>query len=188
MSINVDFRINNEITTPTVLLIAPDGSSKGVVQLDDALEYAWNQELDLVEITPESEPPVCKVMDYGKYVYSMSVKAREMRKTSQKKGLKEVRLRPTTEEHDYNTKMRQISKFLSKGFHVRIVVVMKGREVTHPELAINMMNRIVTNLGDTVILETPVKSDSGTILVTVKPSHNTNSDTTVNFETENEEV
>ena len=159
-------RVNHDITATAVFLIAPDGGSKGVVNLEEALVFAENLELDLVEIQPDAEPPVCKVMDFGKHSYIMSVRARENRRSIPKNVTKEVRFRPTTEEHDYQTKMRQVNKFLNKGFKVRVVVIMKGREVTHPELATTMMGRILTALTDVSVIEANTTPEAGVLSAT----------------------
>ena len=142
MSIVKDVRINREIRAREVRVIDPEGKQLGILPLGEALRAAANFELDLVEVSPKSEPPVCRIMDYGKFKYQQSKKAHDARKKQAVIQVKEVKLRPKTEDHDYQFKLRHIERFLKEGNKTKVTVVFRGRELAHPDLGRNMMNRL----------------------------------------------
>lgn len=142
MSISRDVRINREIRAKEVRVIDPDGKQLGVITVMEALRAAANFELDLVEVSPKSDPPVCRIMDYGKFKYQQSKKAHDARKRQAVVHLKEVKMRPKTEEHDFQFKLRHIERFLKEGNKTKITIVFRGRELAHPDIGRNMMGRV----------------------------------------------
>ena len=137
-----DVRINREIRAREVRVIDPEGKQLGIIPLMEALRTASNFELDLVEVSPKSEPPVCRIMDYGKFKYQQRKKDQEARKKQVVIHLKEVKMRPKTEEHDFNFKLRHIERFLKEGNKTKITIVFRGREMAHPDLGRKMLSRI----------------------------------------------
>ena len=137
-----DVRINREIRAKEVRVIDPEGKQLGILQVFEALRMAASFELDLVEVSPKSEPPVCRIMDFGKFKYQQSKKAHDAKKKQTVVHLKEVKMRPKTEEHDFQFKLRHIERFLKEGNKTKITVVFRGRELTHPDLGRNMLSRI----------------------------------------------
>jgi translation initiation factor IF-3 len=142
MSIGRDVRINREIRAKEVRVIDPEGKQLGILPVFEALRLATNYELDLVEVSPKSEPPVCRIMDYGKFKYQQSKKAHDAKKKQAVVHLKEVKMRPKTEEHDFQFKLRHIERFLKEGNKTKITIVFRGRELAHPDLGRNMLNRV----------------------------------------------
>src|SRR5512139_2114711 len=142
MLIARDVRINREIRAREVRVIDPDGKQLGILPVYEALRIAVNFELDLVEVSPKSEPPVCRIMDYGKFKYQQSKKAHDAKKKQVVVHLKEVKMRPKTEEHDFQFKLRHIERFLKEGNKTKVTVVFRGRELAHPDLGRNMLNRM----------------------------------------------
>ncbi|MTA26298.1 MAG: translation initiation factor IF-3, partial [Actinobacteria bacterium] len=135
-------RINDRIRTPQIRLIGYTGEQVGVVDIDTALKMADEVGLDLVEIAPEANPPVCKIMDFGKYKYEVAQKAREARQNQTHIVVKEVRLTPKIENHDYETKRNQVEKFLKGGDKVKVTMKFRGREQTRPELGYKLLQRL----------------------------------------------
>ncbi len=127
-------RSNNRITSPDVQVISSDGDNLGVLNLSEAIKKAKNEGLDLIEIAPNAKPPVCKIMDMGKYKYDAQKKANKAKKKQKKIELKEIKLRPVTEIHDYTFKIKNAQKFLSKGDKVKFTIKFKGRELQHSHL------------------------------------------------------
>lgn len=138
-----DVRINREIRAKEVRVIDPEGKQLGILPLVEALRAAYNFELDLVEVSPKSEPPVCRIMDYGKFKYQQSKKAHDAKKKQAVIHLKEVKMRSKTEEHDFQFKLRHIERFLKEGNKTKVTVVFRGREMAHPDLGRNMLTRII---------------------------------------------
>lgn len=146
-------RRNHEITAPRVRVIGSDGSQVGIMLTRDAVAKAEEEGLELVEISPNAEPPVCKIMDYGKYLYQKD-KAQHAAKRKQKIiQVKEIKFRPSTEDGDYQTKLRQIRGFLEEGDKVKITVRYRGRELAHQELGMQLMDRLKADLDDLGIIE-----------------------------------
>lgn len=145
---------NAEIRAKEVRLIGPDGKQIGIVPLKVAIDAARSVELDLVEVAPNAEPPVAKVMDYGKHVYEQERAERQARRSQKGVGQKAIRLRPKIDEHDFVTKERQIRKFLEAGHSVRIQVMFRMRELRRPEMGLGLLDRLADSLSDIGHVET----------------------------------
>src|ERR1700685_716253 len=143
-------RINGEITSAQIRLIDAKGNMLGVVAVKEAMRQAEVAGLDLVEISPHAEPPVCKVMDYGKYKYEAQKKAAEQRKKQKVIVVKEIKLRPTIDKHDLEVKMRSVHKFITDGDKVKFTLKFRGREIAHQDLGRSLLEKIQADLGDTV--------------------------------------
>ena len=135
-------RSNNRITSPEVQVIGSDGENLGILNLNDAINRAKDLGLDLIEIAPNAKPPVCKIMDMGKYKYDAQKKANKAKKKQKKIELKEIKLRPVTETHDYNFKIKNAQKFIAKGDKVKFTIRFKGRELQHSSLGNDLMEKI----------------------------------------------
>ncbi|MFQ5614618.1 MAG: translation initiation factor IF-3 [Anaerolineae bacterium] len=165
-----DLRINTSIRAPQVRLITEDGKQLGIVDLEEALDIARQRETDLVEVAPNADPPVCRLMDYGKYLYERRKKEREARKAQAKVEIKEIRLRPKTGEHDIAYKMRDARRFLEKGAKVKVRIQFRGREVTHPEVARRLMEQIEAELEDISVVEQRPAMEGRTMLMILSPN------------------
>lgn len=148
-----NYRINEQIRVPEVRLIGPDGENLGVVPIDKALRIAHDAELDLVEVAPAATPPVCRVMDFGKFLYERTKKEREARKAQTKIEIKEIRLRPKTNEHHRGFKTRDARRWLDSGMKVRVTIRFRGREISYPELALEDLKEIAEELSDVSTVE-----------------------------------
>ena len=146
-------RINRAIRVPEVRLIDEDGAQLGVVPTIQALEMARQRDLDLVEVAANAMPPVCKLLDYGRFKYEQTKKEREAKKHQHAVELKELRMRPGTDDHDVDVRARSARRFLEEGHKVRLLVRFRGREAAHPEIARNQIDRIVKSLGDIAVVE-----------------------------------
>ncbi|MBD3245731.1 MAG: translation initiation factor IF-3 [Candidatus Omnitrophica bacterium] len=136
-------RVNERILAPTVRLIGPDGSQMGIFPQKKALQKAEEADLDLVEVAPQAKPPVCRIMDFAKYRYEQEKRERELKRHKRHSQLKEIRMRPNIESHDYEVKLKHIKEFLSKGHKVRIRMFFRGREITHKEIGKRVLEKIV---------------------------------------------
>jgi len=150
-------RINREIRAPQVRLIGKDGKQVGVVAITEAQAQAKQDGLDLVEISPNANPPVCKIVDYGKLCYQMTKKERESKKAQHQAKLKEVKVKPNIDEHDLQVKIKRAREFLEKGNKVRVTCMFRGREMARPELGQKVALRIVEELSDISQTESPPK-------------------------------
>ncbi|HSM02647.1 MAG TPA: translation initiation factor IF-3 [Acidimicrobiia bacterium] len=137
-----ELRVNDKIRAREVRVVAPDGSQIGVRKIEEARWLASELGLDLVEVAPDARPPVCRMMDYGKYKYEQSVRQREARKKQTRTVVKEVKFRPKIDDHDYETKKRRVLEFLEDGDKVKVTMMFRGREVTHPELGERILRRL----------------------------------------------
>ncbi|WP_338294831.1 translation initiation factor IF-3 [Planctobacterium marinum] len=146
-------RINNEITAHEVRLIGADGSQAGIVSLNEALDKAAEANLDLVEISPNAEPPVCKVMDYGKFIFEKSKAQKEQKKKQKQIQVKEIKFRPGTDVGDYQVKLRNLRRFLEGGDKAKVTIRFRGREMAHQEIGIDLLNRVKTDLEDIAVCE-----------------------------------
>ena len=164
-----DVRINREIRAKEVRVIDPEGKQLGILQVFEALRMAASFELDLVEVSPKSEPPVCRIMDYGKFKYQQSKKAHDAKKKQTVVHLKEVKMRPKTEEHDFQFKLRHIERFLKEGNKTKITVVFRGRELTHPDLGRNMLSRITEESKEWGKVEQPPKFEGRNFIMILAP-------------------
>lgn len=162
-------RLNEEITSPEVRLIDKDGEQVGVVTLAAALTMADELELDLVEIVPTTKPPVCRIMDHGKFVFEQTKKRHASRKKQKQAQIKEVKIRPGTEEGDYQIKLRNLIKFLNQGDKVKITLRFRGREMAHQDLGAKMLKRIETDLGEYGSVEQFPKMEGRQLIMVIRP-------------------
>jgi translation initiation factor IF-3 len=169
MFIVKDVRINREIRAREVRVIDPEGKQLGILAVSEALRLATNFELDLVEVSSKSEPPVCRIMDYGKFKYQQSKKAHDAKKKQAVVHLKEVKMRPKTEEHDFQFKLRHIERFLKEGNKTKVTVVFRGRELAHPDLGRNMLNRITEEAKEWGKVEQGPKFEGRNFIMVLAP-------------------
>lgn len=164
-----EFRVNEGIRVPEVRLIGPDGGNVGVVPIRQALQIARDAELDLVEVSPNATPPVCRVMDFGKFIYERAKKEREARKSQTKIEVKEIRLRPKTNEAHRDFKVDDARRWLNQGHKVRVTVKFRGREMDYPEIALEDLKEIAQDLSDIAVIEVPPQMEGRTMLVVLAP-------------------
>ncbi len=145
--------INRAIRAREVRVVDDEGGQLGILSLDQALAAAAERGLDLVEVSPNAEPPVCRIMDYGKYKYQASKRAAEAKKKTAKVELKEVKMRPKTEEHDFQFKLKNARRFLEDGNKVKVTIMFRGREVTHPEFGVRLLMRVAEEVKDLATVE-----------------------------------
>ncbi|MFQ5442632.1 MAG: translation initiation factor IF-3 [Thermodesulfobacteriota bacterium] len=162
-------RTNKLIKAPEVRVVDVEGNQLGVMPTADALNIAVEAGLDLVEVSAQATPPVCRVMDYGKYKYESSKKAKEAKKKQTIIRLKEVKLRPKTEEHDLQFKLRSAKKFLQGGDKVKVTIRFRGREITHKELGMKILKRIADELKDTATVESSPRLEGRTMTMLMAP-------------------
>lgn len=165
-------RINRRIRVPEVRLIGEDGEQLGIVPTLQALRRAEMADLDLVEVQPRAKPPVCKIMDYGKYKYEQARKLVESKKKQQHIELKEVKFRPKTGEHDFDVKVRNLRRFLEKGNKGKVSVVFRGREIVHQDIGREMLLRVIQELGDDASIEQPPRMEGRQMMMIVAPAKN----------------
>ena len=154
---------------PEVRLIGADGENVGVVSIEEALRMAREAEYDLVEVAPNADPPVCRIMDFGKFVYERDKKEREARKAQTKIEVKEIRLRPKTNEHHRDLKVRDARRWLEAGMKVKVRVRFRGREITYPEIALNDLKEIAEELSEISIVEQTPTLEGRTMLMILAP-------------------
>ncbi|NQV17902.1 MAG: translation initiation factor IF-3 [Armatimonadetes bacterium] len=162
-------KINNQIKAKSVRLISDQGNQVGVISLAEALSTAENAGLDLVEISPNANPPVCKIMDFGPYHYQKERKLRESRKKQHIVQTKEVKFGPNTEEHDYNFKKTNALKFLKQHNKVKFTVRFRGRQLAHKDIGFKLLDRIKEDLKDLIEIDSPAKSEGRTISMIASP-------------------
>jgi len=150
-----DVRINERIRTSSVRLISAEGEQLGILSVRDAMQVAKEDGLDLVEVAPNSDPPVCRVMDYGKFRYQASKKVQEARKKSRGGQMKEIKLRPHTEDHDLGFKVRNLKKFLDKKHRVKITVFFRGREMAYMNAGVELLKRVAEEISEDGTVEQP---------------------------------
>ena len=158
---------------PEVRLVGAAGEQIGIVGIEDALRLAMEADLDLVEVAPEAKPPVCKIMDYGKFKYEAAVKAREARKNQVNTVIKEMKLRPKIDQHDYETKKGHIERFLSQGDKVKITIMFRGREQSRPELGYKLLQKLATDIGESAIIESSPLQDGRNMTMVLAPARKT---------------
>jgi translation initiation factor IF-3 len=150
-------------------LIGPGGEQVGIVRIEDALRVAADADLDLVEVAPDAKPPVCKIMDYGKFKYEAAQKARESRKNQQQTVVKEQKLRPKIDPHDYETKKGHVIRFLEAGSKVKVTIMFRGREQSRPELGYRLLQRLGADVADYGFIETSAKQDGRNMTMVLAP-------------------
>ncbi len=163
-------RINEAIRVPQVRLIGADGEQIGLKDRDEALEYAWNLNLDLVEVAADARPPVCRVMDYSKYKYEQELKAKLARKHQNVIVIKEIKLRPKVGAHDYETKKGHVVRFLKNHDKVKVTIMFRGREMTHPERGRDLLIRLATDLKEIAVVESEPLQDGRNMVMMLGPS------------------
>jgi translation initiation factor IF-3 len=162
-------RINREIRAPKVRLIDKDGSQLGIFNFLEALQKAEAAGLDLVEIAPTAQPPVCKIIDYGKFRYQLTKKEKESKKSQHRVRVKEVKVKPGTDEHDLKTKLKQAREFILRGDKVRLTCSFRGRELLHPEFGRQLVQRMCDDLSDVASLESPGKMMGRSLSLVLAP-------------------
>ncbi|MDX1524957.1 MAG: translation initiation factor IF-3 [Pseudidiomarina maritima] len=164
-------RINEEIRVKEVRLIGVEGEQIGVVAIQDAINAAEEAGVDLVEISPNAEPPVCRLMDYGKFVYEKAKNAKEQKKNQKQIQVKEIKFRPGTDEGDYQVKLRNLTRFLEGGDKTKVTVRFRGREMAHQELGIDLLNRIKTDLEEISTCESfPRRAEGRQMIMVLAPT------------------
>lgn len=162
-------RINREIGVPEVRLVGEDGEPLGVVPTQQALTMAEEAEVDLVEIAPQAKPPVCRLMDYGKFKYQEQKRAHEAKQKQKQIQVKEVKLRPQTDENDYQIKMRNMTRFLEEGDKVKVTLRYRGREMAHQEFGIRQLERIKADLVELAVVEQFPKLEGRQLIMVIAP-------------------
>ncbi len=162
-------RINEAIRVPQVRLIDVDGEQIGIRARDDALRYAWDKNLDLVEVAPQARPPVCRVMDYSKYRYEQEQKAKLARKHQSTITIKEIKLRPKIDPHDYATKKGHVERFLKNRDKVKVTIMFRGREMTHPERGRTLLLRLADDVKDLATIESQPLQDGRNMVMMLAP-------------------
>ena len=167
--ISVEPRINDRIRVPEVRLVGPNGEQVGIVAIGDALRLAQEADLDLVEVAPTARPPVCKLMDYGKWKYENAQKAREARRNQVHTVIKEMKLRPKIDPHDYETKKGHVVRFLKAGDKVKITIMFRGREQSRPELGFRLLKRLAEDVQELGYVEFEPKQDGRNMIMVMAP-------------------
>ena len=160
---------NNRINSPEVQVIASNGENLGILNTNEAITMAKEEGLDLIEIAPNAKPPVCKIIDMGKYKYDAQKKANKAKKKQKKIEIKEIKLRPVTETHDYQFKIKHAQKFISKGDKVKFTIRFKGRELQHSHLGNELMNKIKEDMQDIGKVELDPKFDGKQMIMVIQP-------------------
>ncbi|WP_349259872.1 translation initiation factor IF-3 [Jatrophihabitans sp.] len=166
-------RINDRIRVPEVRLVGPEGEQVGIVPIGKALELAAESDLDLVEVAPMARPPVCKLMDYGKFKYESAQKAREARRNQALTVIKEMKLRPKIDSHDYETKKGHVERFLKQGDKVKVTIMFRGREQSRPELGFRLLQRLAEDIQELGFVESSPKQDGRNMVMVVAPHRST---------------
>jgi translation initiation factor IF-3 len=167
--ISTEPRINERIRVPEVRLVGPAGEQVGIVAINDALRLAQEADLDLVEVAPMARPPVCKLMDYGKFKYESALKARESRKNQAQTVIKEIKLRPKIDPHDYGTKKGHVERFLKQGDKVKVTIMFRGREQSRPELGFKLLQRLAGDIEELGFVESSPKQDGRNMIMVIGP-------------------
>lgn len=161
--------INEQISAREVLVIDTDGTQLGVLKIEEALKVAENKKLDLVNVAPTARPPVCRIMDYGKYKYEQSKREREARKKQKLITVKEVKFRPNIDQHDFEVKMKNARRFLEDGDKVKVTVMFRGREVTHSNIALRLCERLAEEVKQYGTVERPPKLEGRNMIMILTP-------------------
>jgi translation initiation factor IF-3 len=161
--------VNYRIRAREIRVIGADGAQLGIMAPEDALKKAQEGGLDLVEVSPTARPPVCKIMDYGKYKYAMKKKAGETRKNQHTNEIKEIKFRPKIEEHDFDTKVGHIRRFLGEGNKVKLTMMFRGREITHSDIAKAVLDKVAATLSDTGVIEQFPKLEGRNMTMLIAP-------------------
>ena len=168
-SSSIQARVNDRIRAKEVRLIGAKGEQVGIVPIVDALKAATEASLDLVEVAPQANPPVCRVMDYSKYLYAKEKQERENRQHQRQTQLKELRFRPQIDDHDYQTKLKSLVKFLKKGNKVKVTLVFRGREMAHQEFGRRLLDRLQVDISEVALVERPPMQEGRFVFMTIAP-------------------
>jgi translation initiation factor IF-3 len=161
--------VNDRIRAPQVRLVGADGQQIGIVSIQDALQRAQDLDLDLVEVAPQANPPVCRIMDYGKFKYERDVRQKEARKRQVRVEVKEMKMRPKIDPHDYATKKGHIERFLKQGARVKVTIMFRGREMAHTELGRKLLDRLTEDLKELATVDAYPKLDGRNMIMVVAP-------------------
>jgi translation initiation factor IF-3 len=153
-----------------VRLVGADGEQIGVIDTREALRQALDLDLDLVEVAPQADPPVCRIMDYGKFKYERDVRQKEARKKQSRTGLKEIKFRPKIDPHDYATKKGHVARFLKGGNKVKVTIMFRGREMAHTDLGRKILDRLVADLGESIVVESFPKQEGRNMIMVIGPN------------------
>lgn len=167
--ISVELRVNDQIRAREVRLVGPEGEQVGIVPIGEALRLAQDTDLDLVEVAPTARPPVCKLMDYGKFKYESAQKAREARRNQSLTVIKEMKLRPKIDPHDYATKKGHVVRFLKAGDKVKVTIMFRGREQSRPELGFRLLKRLAEDVQELGFVESSPKQDGRNMIMVMAP-------------------
>jgi translation initiation factor IF-3 len=170
--ISAELRINDRIRVPEVRLVGPEGEQVGIVRIEDALRLAQESDLDLVEVAPMARPPVAKLMDYGKFKYESAQKAREARRNQALTVIKEMKLRPKIDPHDYETKKGHVERFLRQGDKVKVTIMFRGREQSRPELGFRLLQRLADDVSELGFVESAPRQDGRNMIMVMAPHKN----------------
>ncbi len=165
-------RINDEIRAREVRVVSGTGDQLGIMTLRDALQQAMEQQLDLVEVAPNAKPPVCRIMDIGKYKYEQSKREKEAKKKQNIVSIKEIKMRPNIEDHDFETKSKNVIRFLKEGDKVKATIMFRGREITHTELGRVLLDRLAELIKDIAIIERHPKVEGKNMIMILSPKQN----------------
>ena len=168
-SITTELRVNDRIRVPEVRLVGPGGEQVGIVRIEDALRLAAEADLDLVEVAPTARPPVCRLMDYGKFKYETAQKERESRRNQTHTIIKEMKLRPKIDQHDYDTKKGHVVRFLKAGDKVKITIMFRGREQHRPELGYRLLQRLAGDVEELGFIESNARQDGRNMTMVLGP-------------------
>ncbi len=161
--------MNHQIRADSVRVINPEGQMLGIYPIHQALAVANELGLDLVEVNPKADPPVCRIMDVGKFKYEQKKKAHEARRHQKQVEVKEVKMRPKTDEHDFDFKMKHVLRFLEEGDKAKITIRFRGREIAHPEAAVKVLQRVIEVTKEVAIVEQPYKVEGRTMTMLIAP-------------------
>ena len=161
--------VNEQINAREVLVIDADGTQLGVMKTDEALQLAREKKVDLVNVAPSARPPVCRLMDYGKHKYEQSKRDREARKKQKLTTIKEIKFRPNIDKHDFEVKAKRGQKFLENGDKVKVTVMFRGREITHPEIAQRLCQQLAKDLAEYGVVEKPAKQEGRNMIMIISP-------------------
>ncbi|HEY7399834.1 MAG TPA: translation initiation factor IF-3 [Actinomycetota bacterium] len=161
--------MNDRIRAPQVRLVGADGAQIGIIATQEALRQARDLDLDLVEVAPNADPPVCRIMDYGKYKYERDIRQKEARKKQVRVEVKEIKFRPKIDRHDYETKKGHVERFLRAGSRVKITIMFRGREMAHTELGRRILDRIVEDLKDIAVVDAFPKQEGRNMIMVIAP-------------------
>jgi translation initiation factor IF-3 len=164
-----ELRINDRIRVPKVRVVGADGNQVGIIDTDEALRMAAEADLDLVEVAGQADPPVCRIMDYGKYKYDQAVRQKEARKKQSLVVVKEMKMRPKIDRHDYETKKGHVVRFLRQGAKVKVTIMFRGREMAHTELGRKLLDQLAADVADIAKVDTAPKVDGRNMTMVLSP-------------------